>query len=291
NCAQTVTLTINVILGDAIVCWRAYAVWQGNRIVLCASVALLLTTFGLATVDTTYTCTYSIIHGPDSTQLDPKAIGNGTLYGGVSYGVAASMLSLCTNLYATTAVALKAWRSRRFLRRYIVTGPMVSQTEKVLSLLVESGAIYCAVWILVAAYQTGVYFQNPATQCGATDCQSSYYHSFWYIFGVTMNAALVPVIAIYPTIIIILVALNRSHMENGFMKATESGFRGALLVPLRQLTVTADSTAVSTQQCDIERQRSSETVLATCDQDFAPEERMEGSSTHTGKERKLDIVV
>ena len=91
---------------------------------------------------------------------------------------------------------------------------MVSQTEKVLSLLVESGAIYCAIWVslirvhpgevnrdliswlqvLVVAYQAGVYFRNPANQCGATDCQPDYYHSFWYIFGVTMNGALVLVI-------------------------------------------------------------------------------------------------
>lgn len=91
---------------------------------------------------------------------------------------------------------------------------MVSQTEKVLSLLVESGAIYCAIWVsliqvhprevnrdliswlqvLVVACQAGVYFRNPANQCGATDCQSDYYRSFWYIFGVTMNGALVPVI-------------------------------------------------------------------------------------------------
>ena len=35
--------------------------------------------------------------------------GLGTLYEGSSYGVAASLLSLCTNVFATLAVAYKAW--------------------------------------------------------------------------------------------------------------------------------------------------------------------------------------
>ena len=60
-------------------------------------------------MDAQYTCTYNIFSGPGSSQLDPDADGTGTLYEGLSYGVAASVLSLSTNLYATTAVALKAW--------------------------------------------------------------------------------------------------------------------------------------------------------------------------------------
>ena len=64
NCAKTATLTINVlvmlpcfrssllirlsqiILGDAIVCWRAYVVWKGNKFIMGASVVFLLATFG-----------------------------------------------------------------------------------------------------------------------------------------------------------------------------------------------------------------------------------------------------
>ena len=33
------------------------------------------------------------------------------------------------------------------LRQYIVAGPVASQMEKVFALLVESGAIYCALWV------------------------------------------------------------------------------------------------------------------------------------------------
>ena len=74
------------------------------------------------------------------------------------------------------------------------------------------------------------------------------------------------------------------------MTATESGLHGALLVPLRQLTVSLDSSG-STHR-DVEPQsRSSQMVLATCDQDVAEEEGMEDSSIHTGKDRTLDTVV
>lgn len=64
NCVKTATLTINVlvmlpyfrrvlliclwqiILGDAIVCWRAYVVWKGNKFIMSTSVVFLLATFG-----------------------------------------------------------------------------------------------------------------------------------------------------------------------------------------------------------------------------------------------------
>ncbi|KAM5546327.1 hypothetical protein V8D89_000453 [Ganoderma adspersum] len=281
NCAKTATLTINILLGDAIVCWRACSVWQRNRFIMGTSTALLLATFALAIVDTRYTCMdYSL----DSPLLKQKAAESGRLYKGASCGVAASVLSLCTNLYATAAVALKAWHFRRILRRYIVTGPMFSQAGKALSMLVESGMIYCGIWVLVVAYQAGMYARAPGNdQCLADiSCGTKYYHSFWYIFGFINESSLVPLIAIYPTIIIILVALNRSHVENGFLKATQSGFHPA--VPLRELTVAVD-TAVTTR-CDIESRGSSGTIRAICEEEFAPEDRIEGSSIHAEEEKK-----
>ena len=81
-------------------------------------------------------------------------------------------------------------------------------------------------------------------------------------------------------------AINRSHMENGFIKATKSGFGAAF--PLCPLAVTVD-TSVTTRY-DL-GQRSSDTVLAIHEEDFARVEGTEGSSTHIGEERKLDTIV
>lgn len=36
-----------ILLGDAIVCWRACVLWQGNRIVMGVCIVLLFTTFGM----------------------------------------------------------------------------------------------------------------------------------------------------------------------------------------------------------------------------------------------------
>ncbi|KAI1784824.1 hypothetical protein LXA43DRAFT_190553, partial [Ganoderma leucocontextum] len=223
SCAPTATLTINILLGDAIVCWRACVLWRGNRILMGACIMLLLTTFALGTADTKYACSWE---AGGSWQPDPHADGTGSLYQGFSYGVAATVLSLSTNLFSTAAVMVKAWQSRRTLKRYVVTGPMVSQTEKVFSLLIESGAIYCALWVMVLAWQAGTYMGMGWI---AGD------NSFWDIFNVIMNGALVPLIAIYPTVIIVLVALSRSHVESGFTKTSSQSSVCAL--PLRPLTV------------------------------------------------------
>ncbi|TBU38382.1 hypothetical protein BD309DRAFT_530421 [Dichomitus squalens] len=46
SCANTAALTVNILLGDSIVCWRASLLWPGNRVVRGVSIILLLTTFG-----------------------------------------------------------------------------------------------------------------------------------------------------------------------------------------------------------------------------------------------------
>ena len=79
-----------------LVCWHGY-------------IQTFLDGLALGTVDMKHSCTYPLYSGSGSRQLDSNADGSGTLYQGVSYGIAASVLSLATNLYATVAVALKAW--------------------------------------------------------------------------------------------------------------------------------------------------------------------------------------
>ena len=79
-----------------LVCWRGY-------------IQTFLDGLALGTVDMKHSCTYPLYFGSASRQIDPNADGSGTLYEGVWYGVAASVLSLATNLYATGVVALKAW--------------------------------------------------------------------------------------------------------------------------------------------------------------------------------------
>ena len=86
------------------------------------------------------------------------------MYQGIPIGIATSVLSLSTNILATLLVGYKAWyvvmqaeynfsellitilsrQWRRHLKGYIVSG---SRVEKLLALLIESGAAYCALWV------------------------------------------------------------------------------------------------------------------------------------------------
>ena len=91
-------------------------------------------------------------------------VGIGSMYQGIPIGISVCVLSLTTNLLATLLVGYKAWYSvmqanhgltgtlttifhrqwRRHLKGYLVSG---SQVEKLLALLIESGAAYCALWV------------------------------------------------------------------------------------------------------------------------------------------------
>ncbi|TBU38385.1 hypothetical protein BD309DRAFT_530471 [Dichomitus squalens] len=125
------------------------------------------------------------------------------MYEGTPYGIAASVLSLSVNLFATLIVAYKAWISRRFLQKLMVSGDRTVRMERLFSILVESGMVYCTIWIFVVAWQISMY-QSPVS----FDIDPTFQGRFSDFIG----GGLIPIIAIYPAVVIILVALNRSHL-------------------------------------------------------------------------------
>ena len=121
-----------ILLGDAIVCWRASLLWPGNLAIRAGAIILLLTTFGefpvtcrpvlalipllpgrsaLGVIDTRGTC-LDLYDSWDGSTVGSGLIiygAQGGLYQGTPYGLAASVLSLSTNFFATSIVAYKAW--------------------------------------------------------------------------------------------------------------------------------------------------------------------------------------
>ncbi|TBU21547.1 hypothetical protein BD311DRAFT_609155, partial [Dichomitus squalens] len=89
-----------------IVCWRASLLWPGNRVVRGVSIILLLTTFAM---DLRFTCLSDEFSDDESLSETGNDGLAGGMYGGTPYGVAASVLSLSVNLFATVIVAYKAW--------------------------------------------------------------------------------------------------------------------------------------------------------------------------------------
>ena len=117
-------------------------------------------------------CTFNTVLGVIDTTINacgvnPKSThaGGGSMYQGVPVGISTCVLSLSTNLVATLLVGYKAWYGvmhaerdvtgvlittlcrqwRRNFKGYLVSG---SQVEKLLVLLIESGAAYCAIWVI-----------------------------------------------------------------------------------------------------------------------------------------------
>lgn len=94
--------------------------------------------------------------------------------------------------------------------------------------------------------------------------------------------------AIYPTIIIVLVALNRSHVENGFMKSSSSRIT---LGPEALRPPTAVANATVTTCYDSQPRDDTETVLVIGGQEWLCDSGSEGSSTHTAERRKLEEMI
>ncbi|KAI0711779.1 hypothetical protein C8T65DRAFT_647272 [Cerioporus squamosus] len=203
SCIQTAALTINVLVGDAIVWWRASMLWRGRShyAILCLCVVLLSATFALSVVDTCGACNILIVKDSEG--------GLGRLFAGTKFGTAASILSLATNLVATCLTGYKAWVHGRLLKQYLSEGSTMTSVERILILLTESGLAYGAIWVFVVAYQVG-----EMNQAIYSDASSKV--SYWLVAGYFVDGALVPLIAIYPMFIIVVVALKKSQMESSF---------------------------------------------------------------------------
>ncbi|KAI0787290.1 hypothetical protein C8Q74DRAFT_595457 [Fomes fomentarius] len=136
-CMGNVAVMINVTIGDAIVWWRALVIWQWNRVVCGIGMVLVLATFGMLT----YTAFLLTVSKSPSWKYDVLHVTEPREYLGVTF--AASCLSLCTNIIATSLIAYKAWTHRKLVRSYLSNGSTRQLVEKVLLVLVESGALYC----------------------------------------------------------------------------------------------------------------------------------------------------
>ncbi|KAM5537028.1 hypothetical protein V8D89_009357 [Ganoderma adspersum] len=252
QCVGTAMLTVNIILSDLVVWWRVWVLWHDSR----ALYRRLAYIFGGVLLATTF---------------------GGIHVRGLPVGTVASMFSLATNLAATVLTAYKAWVHRRCVRSHAGSGPRSTQVESIFALLVESGALYCTLWIVVVVWQTGSWMDDPHLQSSFfLSLQVSGKHpadagSFWFKGGVLIEGCLVPLIAIYPTAIIVLVALNKSAVElNGFKRefaaepaiavaietvvSTHSDFEDWPSGTAGSLSRFGDPTTGSSQRLDFERE-------------------------------------
>ncbi|KAI1792562.1 hypothetical protein LXA43DRAFT_887340 [Ganoderma leucocontextum] len=191
----TVALGINVLLGDAIVWWRACVVWR-HRFVYCLGVILLSVTVVCGSLGIYFT--------PRSSSMNALFILQGN-----RFAEASTALSFATNVLATSLIGCKAWEHRQLLRKHLCEGQRQTRVLRVLALLVESGAIYCALLAVVIVDQIVNGTSGSMRQFQAIE-QDYTYDCF------------VPIVAIYPVLIIALIALNQSPIDGGFSQPAAS---------------------------------------------------------------------
>ncbi|KAL1736414.1 hypothetical protein EV714DRAFT_198488 [Schizophyllum commune] len=149
NIVGTVAERWNYVMSDAIVVWRAWALWPESRLARGA----LLTCMCGSIVGTILETVWSLQAHSADLNISP------------SRALAMPIPLLVTNAVATTLVGAKVWSYRRDIKRHLALGSRKSQVEKVLLLLLESGFVYCLVWVLYLLAEnitgTGAYTLAP----------------------------------------------------------------------------------------------------------------------------------
>ncbi|KAH9014612.1 hypothetical protein EDB83DRAFT_272750 [Lactarius deliciosus] len=190
------------ILSDIVCAWRAVVLWNRDKRVIAILLLFILGTTAAAgcelglSVIPIFKPPYNII---------PITANSGPL---IMVGP-----SLATNLISTGLIAWKAWQHRVSVRKHLGEGTGSVRVDRVFALLIESGFIYCCLWVvyLISAFNV---MPNPG-------------------FSV-MNNVLLFVSGLYPTLIIILVAMQRSPVKYYSTYSTGMQFaRGPALAPPR----------------------------------------------------------
>ncbi|KAJ7075512.1 hypothetical protein B0H15DRAFT_866739 [Mycena belliarum] len=190
--SQAIMNNICVLLSDTVVCWRVYMVYGRSRRVLWTAAALLSALFSAL-----FICNLTQIGIGFPSVRALHRLKPGELY----IDIIALALCALINMWATSMIAVKAWQMRRDIRRYLKGTSRRTFAESVLALFVESGALYTALWIL----------KNVIIIPSVEGSAYTYYATV-FMYQIT---------GMYPTLIIILVALNQSHLEHQF-----TGYRG-----------------------------------------------------------------
>ncbi|KAH9055146.1 hypothetical protein EDB83DRAFT_1109508 [Lactarius deliciosus] len=181
--------TINYILSDGIVVWRAWVLWGPSRrfTVFIPPLFSLVSTLVLSAAGAAY---LYIGTEYESERDDAMSRYLGWTVWGLSVG---------TNIWATGLIYIQIWQHRQFVRSLLGKGTATSTAEKVLIFMVESGALYLCIW---AVYIISTF----------TDWNGAHF----------LNTAIVQVVGIYPMTIVLLVTIRLSTADVLSMSGSES---------------------------------------------------------------------
>ncbi|KAF9059626.1 hypothetical protein BDP27DRAFT_1431081 [Rhodocollybia butyracea] len=176
----TVALFFNFWISDMIVMWRACTIcgWPRFTQIVFAFFVILPVIFSLIDVSRTHATPNKLAFEPDS------------------FGITALIISLISNLWATSLVGRKAWFHRKDIRSRLGRLGQTTAVGSILILLTESGVLYSCIWALfiIGAVYTLIHGPNRVTHAIA--------------------GAVPQLVGLYPTLIILLVYLQKSHWDH-----------------------------------------------------------------------------
>ncbi|KAK0470083.1 uncharacterized protein EV420DRAFT_1634512 [Desarmillaria tabescens] len=184
--------SINFVIGDGVVIWRVWVLWNRKRWILVISATLLLTTFVGA---------IGVVRSFATAPQGVSVFDNRSL---TAWGLAFIASTLTTNIWATTLIAYRTWSHNRLIRSITGEAFMVrlGRQNGILAILIESGILYSCSWfvaiVIIICGNNGVY---------------------------VVIDMLSQLTAIYPTLIMTLVCLKSTldvAMET-FRQTTQSG--------------------------------------------------------------------
>ncbi|TRM58285.1 hypothetical protein BD626DRAFT_512077 [Schizophyllum amplum] len=221
NIATNVGLRANLFFSDVIVVWRAWVLYPDK---LWPRVALSLALFG--SFGGTVVSTVFMFLG----RLDVD-------FKGPEYtSPILTVPLLFTNVVACVLVALKVWDYRKNVKAYLGNGSSASSIERTLLLILESGTVYCLLWLFLLLAGVDVLSERS---------------------NILLLSVAVSVAGLYPTTIIILVALEKSHTDTEGETST-----GDDLGDFGAYQSKPDSTAYRSSRTDSPWQRASMTESA-----------------------------
>ncbi|KAJ3718179.1 hypothetical protein C8R42DRAFT_644049 [Lentinula raphanica] len=190
---------LNLLIGDATVIWRAWAIYTGNKIAQWFLVGLMVFNGAMLVI----TSALDVAELPESQQRAVLAISATSIWS-----------SLVTNLGATIFIGVKLWQHHQAIKP-LFDGKRRSHVERLMLLLVESGTIIGVLQLIYAIFLTLEDFTDT------TQNETAAYLIFNSLF-----AELVPM---YPMVVIILVNLDRAPLVESFhlsLAATSNSMNG-----------------------------------------------------------------
>ncbi|KAJ7613727.1 hypothetical protein DFH06DRAFT_1063711 [Mycena polygramma] len=192
----------NMVVGDTVVIWRAWVLYPRTLWVVAIPCVMLLMSFIFSVVD--LTC----LTGAGWSSLTSVASGGAVC----SHAELISWaFSFGTNATCTILIGYKAWHHRQSMKSL---NTRRTSTNKLLSILVESGFIYCLFWLTQLILFFDISRHSPAV----------YVYELFASMGDQISG-------MYPTLIVVIVNLHQTiwepSSENGSANGTVSTLQWA----------------------------------------------------------------